>query len=170
MFKVSFNRVFANEGSFQDDYKDRGNWSSGKVRVGELRGTKFGISAAAYPKLDIKNLTKLRAERIYRRDWWDALNMDSFKPALQYQMFDAAVNHGMHNATRIFQHAVGVKADGVIGPITKSKAAEIDVNDLLLHFLAERLVFITHIKTWSVFGKGWSRRIAHNLKYAARDN
>ena len=39
MFEKSFGRVFRNEGGFQKDPKDRGNWTSGKVGVGELKGT-----------------------------------------------------------------------------------------------------------------------------------
>ena len=40
------------------------------VNSGELRGTKFGVSASAYPTLDIADLTLETAQEIYRHDYW----------------------------------------------------------------------------------------------------
>ena len=123
-----------------------------------------------YPELDIPNLTLEEAKAVYKRDWWDKLGMDKFRPAMSYQMFDAAINHGMHNATEMVQRAAGAKDDGIIGPKTRAAVAAMDLNDLLMRFLAERLEFMTVISTWPRFGKGWARRIAHNLKIASQDN
>jgi len=162
--------VFTNEGGFQKGRNDRGNWTSGIVGVGELNGTKFGISAMTYPKEDIENMTLERAKEIYKRDWWEKLEMDKFRPAMSYQMFDAAINHGMHQATKMLQSASGAVTDGVIGPNTLKAVSRMDLNDLLLRFLAYRLEFMTRISTWNHYGKGWARRIAHNLKLASTDN
>ena len=170
MFSESFRRVFDNEGGYTKDRRDRGNWTSGKVGVGALKGTKYGISAMTYPHLDIKNLSLNRARDIYYRDWWEKLQMGTLPKVLQYQMFDAAINHGMFNATKILQRAVGVNADGKIGRVTMNAVMKHDNNDILLLFLSERLAFMTRVKTWKVYGKGWARRIAHNLKLGAKDN
>lgn len=170
MFDTSFERVFKNEGGFQNNLRDRGNWTSGEIGVGKLVGTKYGLAAMTYPHLDIPNLTLEDAKAVYKRDWWDALRMDKFRPAMQYQMFDAAINHGMHDATKMLQRAAGAKDDGIIGPKTRAAVAGVELNDLLMCFLAERLEFMTVISTWPRFGKGWARRIAHNLKIASRDN
>lgn len=170
MFDVAFDRVFINEGGFQKDPNDRGNWTSGQVGVGELKGTKFGLAAMTYPDLDIENLSRYEAKEIYKRDWWDALGMDQFRPAMSYQMFDAAINHGMFNATTMVQRAAGANPDGAVGPKTRAAVAAKDLNDLLMLFLAARLEFMTGIRTWDRYGKGWARRIAHNLKLAAEDN
>ncbi|AAQ96493.1 hypothetical protein [Vibrio phage VP16T] len=169
-FDKAFDRVIGHEGGFQNDQKDRGNWTGGKVGVGENKGTKFGLAAMTYPDLDIKNLTVDEAKAIYRRDWWDALGMGTFRPAMQYQMFDAAINHGMRNATKMLQRASGAHDDGIIGPKTIGAARATDLDDLLMLFLAERLEFFTNIKTFDHYGRGWSRRIAGNLRLAAEDN
>ncbi len=169
MFDKAFDRVIGHEGGFQNDPADRGNWTTGRVGEGENKGTKFGLAAMTYPDLDIENLTVQQAKDIYYRDWWASLGMDRFRPAMQYQMFDAAVNHGMRNATKMLQRAVGAVADGVIGPKTLRAAANTDVNDLLMLFLAERLEFFTNIKTFDLYGRGWSRRVAGNLRLAAED-
>lgn len=168
-FDTAFDRSLDSEGGFQADPNDRGNWTTGIQGKGRLKGTKYGIAAMTYPDVDIKGLTVAEAKTIYRRDWWDRFNMDQFPSALQAQMFDAAINHGMHTATRLVQRAVGVKDDGIIGPVTRGAIAQTEINDLLMLFLAERLEFMTNLRTWSNFGRGWARRIAQKLKYAAED-
>lgn len=168
-FNIAFDRVIGHEGQFQKSPGDRGNWTGGQVRKGILKGTKFGISAMTYPNLDIENLTLEQAKAIYYKDWWVKLGMDLFKPALSYQMFDAAINHGMWNATKMLQRAVGVNDDGIIGPITRKAVDRMPLDDILMCFLSERLDFMTYIGTWDTYGKGWARRIALNLKLAAED-
>jgi len=168
-FVKAFGRVVGHEGNFQKHPGDRGNWTGGAVRKGILKGTKFGISAMTYPDLDIYTLTLEQAKAIYYRDWWLKLEMDLFQPALSYQMFDAAINHGMHNATKMLQRAIGVSDDGIIGPITKKALDRMTLDDILMCFLSERLEFMTYVGTWNEYGKGWARRIALNLKLAAED-
>lgn len=168
-FERSFDRTMGSEGGFQNKSSDRGNWTTGVVGRGELKGTKFGISAMSYPHLDIKNLTLEQAKGIYYQDWWLELGMDLFKPALSYQMFDAAMNHGMGNATRMLQRAVRMLDDGVIGPRTRAAVDAMPLEDLLARFLSQRLRFMTQIGTWKDYGKGWAVRIADNLEYAAED-
>lgn len=170
MFDIAFARVIGHEGGFQNDPNDRGNWTTGRVGEGENKGTKFGLAAMTYPDLDIEGLTVEQAKEIYLRDWWYALDMPQFMPAMQYQMFDAAINHGMRNATKMLQRAVGSPDDGIIGPNTMRAVRAMHLGDILLLFLAERLEFFTDIKTFDRYGRGWSRRVAGNLRLAAQDN
>ena len=170
VFFLTFARSIGNEGGFQNDPKDRGNWTGGKVGSGELKGTKYGISAMAYPALDIKNLTMDQVQQIYYVQWWIPLKMAQMPNGLPYQLFDAAINHGMIPTNKMLQRAIGVKDDGEIGPITIKTVGSLDHNDTLFGFLSERLTFMTNISTWDVYGRGWARRIAVNLKYAAQDN
>ena len=169
-FDNAFDRVIGHEGGFTDDPLDRGNWTSGTCNVGKCNGTKYGLAAMTYPTLDIRNLTLSQAKDIYKRDWWDKLGMDKYPPALSYQMFDAAINHGSGRAIQFLQKAVGTTADGVIGPKTLTAVYSKDKNDLLLLFLAERLQYFTEVKTWKTYCTGWTRRVVQNLRYAAEDN
>jgi lysozyme family protein len=170
MFETTFMRVFSHEGRYQCHREDRGNWTSGIVGVGELKGTKFGISAMTYPTLDIVNLTLNQAKEIYHRDWWLKLRVENYHPAMQFQMFDSAINHGMYETIRMLQRAVGAKDDGMAGARTMFHVERTELNDLLMLFLAERLDFMTEVRTWQKFGKGWSRRISNNLRLATADN
>ena len=168
-YDIAFERVIGHEGKFQNDPKDRGNWTSGKIGTGELKGTKYGISAMSYPDEDIENLTLERAKFLYRRDFWDRVAGDDLHSALVYQLFDSAINHGIGNAIRILQRAVGVADDGYMGPVTHDAVLERGIDDVLKLFNAKRIRFFTKISTFDRFGRGWMNRVAYNLEYAADD-
>ena len=83
-------------------------------------------------------------------------------------MFDAAVNNGVARATRWLQQAVGVAADGVIGPGTLAavSARSGEGAAVLAEYQAQRLVFMAGLPTWRTFGLGWARRLCR-LPYEA---
>ncbi|HWP59514.1 MAG TPA: glycosyl hydrolase 108 family protein [Candidatus Acidoferrales bacterium] len=156
-FDTAFDRTLGHEGGYTNDPEDPG---------GE---TNWGISKRSYPDVDIKNLTRDGAKVIYQRDFWAPV-ASKLDDALVYQLFDAAVHHGIGNAIRMLQRAVGVADDGYWGPVSQVAYDRMDPNDALLRFLAERLDFMTRLSNWGHNARGWARRIAQNLKYAAADN
>lgn len=156
-FNKFIERILSHEGGYVNDPRDPG---------GE---TQWGISKRSYPGVDIKSLTRPQAIEIYRRDFWEPL-VGWMPPQVAFQALDAAVNSGMSNAIRWLQRAVGVADDGVVGNATRQALSEADPNDVTLRFLGERLDFMTRLKGWDSYGKGWARRLAQNLRYAAEDN
>lgn len=157
-FDQAFDRLIGNEGGYCNNPQDPG---------GE---TNWGISKRSYASVDIAHLTRDDAKAIYRRDFWQRGRMDDLPPALAFQAFDAAVNHGIEVAVRLVQRAAGVADDGHIGPATLAAIAGRSATDLLMLFVAERLLFWSALSTWQSFGKGWARRAAADLKYAAEDS
>lgn len=151
-FDSCFEKVIGFEGGYSNDPKDPG---------GE---TNWGISKRAYPILDIKNLTREGAKEIYKRDYWDRAKCDQLPTAVAFVVFDAAVNSGIGQSIRFLQRAIGVADDGVLGPLTLAAVARFDNESLCARFLGQRLEFMTKLSTWDYFGKGWSRRIAEQLK------
>ena len=152
-FDTAFEKLIGHEGGYVNNPKDPG---------GE---TNWGISKRSYPTLDIKALTLADAKAIYKRDYWDRAQCDRLSPDLAFDVFDTAVNSGIGQSIRFLQRAVGVADDGVIGPMTL--AAIQRTNDdaaIQARFNGHRLDFMTKLTTWDVFGKGWARRIAENLK------
>lgn len=131
--------------------------------------TNWGVSKRSYPHLDIKSLTREMAKAIYLRDFWLAGGMDKIDPALAFQTFDAAVNHGIGNALRMLQKAAGVVDDGHVGPKTLAAIQAMSVTDMLMRFIAARLRFWTRLSTWPAFGRGWANRAADALDFAAID-
>lgn len=163
-FDNAFDELIGHEGGFQRDPKDRGNWTTGVIGRGELKGTKFGIAAHAYPHLDIKNLTEPQAKRIYLTDYWSRLKLDRLPDTIRFDMFDTAVNSGVRTAAQILQRAVGEVPDGLIGSRTITAAAMLDPQVLDKRFNGHRLLYLTDLDTpWPRFGKGWVRRCASNL-------
>lgn len=165
---IAFDRVISHEGGFTNDRRDRGNWTSGKIGVGELKGTKYGIASHAYPTLDIKNLTREQAKAIYKRDYWDKAQADALPPGLDFQVFDAAVNHGLRTAVSLLQRTVGTNDDGVLGPKTLAAAQKASPYAAAL-YLEHRLRYYTDLSTFSTYGRGWVRRVADNLAHAYKD-
>lgn len=168
IFDTAFAAVVGVEGGFQNDPADKGNWTGGTVGAGELRGTKFGISAAAFATLDIANLTLAGAKLIYFASYWQPIQGGVLPPALALLVFDAAVNNGVAEASRLLQLAVGASPDGVIGPHTLGAlAAEVARDGVPLvcgEFQARRTVFMAAIPEWrGGDALGYARRLCGML-------
>lgn len=161
-FDKAFELLIGNEGEFSNDAKDSGNWTSGRIGIGKLLGTKYGISAASYPKLDIANLTLQEAKIIYRQDFW----LEELPPFIAFDFFDTAVNSGKKRAILLLQKSLGVVEDGKFGPKTVAALAQATPR-LSSIFNAHRLIFMANTSSWETYGKGWARRIANNLLLGA---
>lgn len=132
------------EGGYSDDPNDTGNWTGGAKGKGELRGTQYGISAAAYPTLDIKALTKDEARAIYKRDYWDRIDGDDLPWPLSLVAFDHAVNAGVGRARKTLDETTDPHV-----------------------YIAQRLEDYTTYRTWQHHGRGWTRRMAALLREVA---
>ena len=162
-FSAAFNRAFENvigvEGGFSDDAKDPGNWTGGKEGSGKLSGTKYGVSAAAYPSLDIRSITLEDAKAIYHRDFWQTINGDEFSFPISNALFDCAVNSGCTSAAKLLQRSLGITSDGKIGKLTIAAAQAKDPTELLIDFLTARAVFYARLAKFELYGKGWMKRL-----------
>ncbi len=163
-FDRMFDIVVGYEGGFTANPADPGNWTGGAIGAGTCRGTCFGISAAAYPEVDIANLTRETARALYRRDYWERISGDRLPPALALLVFDASVNNGVGRAARWLQQTAQVPRDGMIGPQTLEAIDRLSttpegIASLCAEFLAQRLLFMTSLACWKTFGLGWARRL-----------
>lgn len=157
-FPACFTFTVGAEGGFTKSQADAGNWTGGVVGVGLLKGTKYGISAAAYPAVDIENLTEADAEAIYRRDYWPGIRGDELPLPLAMVAFDTAVNSGISRAIKLLQAAAGVSQDGNFGPVTLAALLKGDPVPMAAEVIAYRLTYLTGLSSWGTFGLGWARR------------
>jgi lysozyme family protein len=158
-FERAFQIVVGHEGGYSTDPHDRGNWTGGDVGKGELKGTKYGVSARAYPGLDIAGLTLDAARAIYLRDYWSPCRCGEMAWGPALVTFDSAINSGVRFASILLQRAVGAAPDGVIGPRTLASLAARDPHQVAAEMLAQRAYQMTAMPTWHTHGLGWIRRI-----------
>ena len=168
-FDRAFAFVIGAEGGYTADPHDRGNWTGGEIGKGICRGTKYGISAAAYPDLDIARLTLDEAKAIYRRDYWRPLCCDEFSYPKALVLFDCGVNQGVARAIRFAQAAVGVTVDGLIGPVTIGAIKAAEDKAFVDAMLAERERHYRSLKAFERYGKGWLARLRHVRAVALDD-
>lgn len=163
-FTDAFTAICGIEKGFSNIQTDPGNWTGGHVGIGELKGTKYGISAASYPDQDIENLTIDQAQLLAKRDYWDKYQCDQFDPSLGYLIFDAAYNGG--HPAQWLQVAVNVTADGVIGAQTIAAIRSIDLWKIRDRFNALHARYYASLQNKDAID-GWMNRIAYNLELGA---
>lgn len=165
--------TLSHEGEYTNDRRDPGNWTGGKVGVGVLKGTNYGIAAHSFPHLDIRNLTLADVGPIYRAKYWDKVRGDQLPSGVDLVTFDAAVNSGPSRGARWTQAAVGVKQDGAIGRVTLAALASAAPAAVVTKATDYRLAFMQGLAIWKTFGRGWGRRVgavrAKGLKLAGMD-
>lgn len=161
-FDQAFERLIGHEGGFTNRHDDPGNLTPG----GEWKGTKYGISARAYPGEDIENLTLERAKAIYAKDYWGAAGCDAVPDAIKFDLFDMAVNSGVRAAIKTLQLAASETQDGILGPRTLLALQTMPQTRLVARFNGARLSFMAGLPNWPAAGRGWARRIAGNLMEA----
>ena len=161
IWEKCYSKTLKFEGEFQDNPKDKGNWTGGEIGLGILKGTKYGISAASYPSLDIKSLTQEQAIEIYRRDFWNEMHLSAIDSnRVAWKIFDIAVNCGQRTAAKILQKSVGVEPDGVIGDVTLRAVNTSDNVKLLseiVHYQQHHYLSIRNLMNEGFF-KGWMKR------------
>lgn len=126
--------------------------------------TNFGITARVARlngyEGDMKFIPMSLVKEIYKLDYWDKCKCDDLPETLRYAVFDAGVNSGVTQAIKWLQRAAGADADGVFGPKTLLAVRMKNPEILKRKYLAQRLNFMTDLKVWPVFGRGWAKRIA----------
>ena len=159
-FDKAFDLLIGNEGGYVNDPKDPG----GETNWGITRTVAVDNGYAGSMRL----MPKETAKQIYKKMYWDKLQCDQLPFVVAFQLFDAGVNHGNSQAVKFLQRALSVVDDGVIGAKTIAAVSKLEDLQIVMLFNAERIEFYAALKTFSTFGKGWVRRVASNLKLAAK--
>lgn len=135
-------------------------------------GTKYGVSLAFYKtiepdatKEDIKNLTYQDAYSIYKKYFYEDVNLHLIdNELLRLHMFSHGVNAGMGKAIKMLQKILGVTEDGILGTKTASKANFYpEQGELVQGYANARRVFyekiVTKNPTQKKFLQGWLNRV-----------
>ncbi len=80
--------------------------------------------------------------------------------------FDAGVNSGPARGAKWLQQAVGVTADGTVGPATLMAAKSTYAPAAVMRAVGFRKSFLMQLPTWERYKKGWLARLASIEKVA----
>ena len=151
-FDAAFDLLLKHEGGYSDHPADPG----GKTRYGITED----VARQVGYKGDMRELPLELAKRVYLERYWKPVRAEDLPPSVRYAVFDGAVNSGPVQASLWLQRALGVKADGVIGPITLKAAYNANPDALKMRMLSQRLRFMAGLSNWPAFSRGWAIRIA----------
>jgi lysozyme family protein len=161
-------RLIAREGGFVNHPHDSGGPTKYGITArtlavwrrqmkGHVPGTKAEAAEA------VRTLTKREAQAIYRRLFLERYNLDKIHVEhLREHVLDAVVLHPARTAIRWLQRAVGVKPDGIVGPVTLSAVNTSDDEELSVAFFKRRMAYIARIVArdprQARFLRGWTGR------------
>jgi len=157
---MNFDECFAALVAHEGDFGDLENDPGGKTRFGVTQA----VARSAGYTGDMRELPISLAKTIYRAQYWDAVRGDDLLGEVRYYVFDAAVSSGVRQSILWLQRALGVAADGVLGPVTLAAAQAANPDKLKARLLSQRLRFMAGLSNWPSFSRGWSRRIADLLE------
>lgn len=160
----SCDMVLAHEGGFTNDQRDSGN----HLPDGRQGSTMLGCTQANWEAYighkvtqdDMKKLTKEDVKPLYKKNYWDAVLGDLLPSGLDYAAFDFAINAGPVASRKMIQRALGVVADGLIGPNTLKAINEADAKELIQKFSDAKTTFYKSLGNFNVYGTGWLKRVA----------
>jgi hypothetical protein len=147
--------VLQQEGGFVDNPADPGG------------ATKYGITLKTLEDwrrepIDVetvKALTREEAVEIYRTRYWNAMRCGELPRGVDLMVLDCGVNAGPRRSILELQKAVGVAADGIIGPVTLGAVRSTNARALVARLSVLRLQFYQTLATWPTFGRGWTNRV-----------
>lgn len=145
-----------------------GEWSAHREDRGGL--TRWGISQASHPNVDLNSLTLDGAKRIYYDEYWSRFGIYRLagKPEVAVKVMDMAVNMGGRKAIMILQRALrscghkNVADDGILGDETTRAFEMADEACLLVGLRSESAGYYRGIvgmaPNQAIFLKGWLNR------------
>ena len=158
----SFEHVIKSEAGFQSDPHDSGN----HLPDGRAGCTMLGCTQANWEAYvghqvtwdDMKALKPDDVKPLYKRDYWDAVKGDELPGGVDYAAFDFAINAGPGASRKMIQRALGVTADGAIGPATLAAIKATNGKVFLDKFSQAKRDFYIGLHN-PTYEKGWLARV-----------
>jgi len=158
-FEIALKLVLLHEGGYVNIKSDPGGPT--------MRGVTQRVydayrDASGLVRQPVKQISAHEIADVYKRQYWDAVRGNELPAGLDYAVFDYAVNSGVNRAIKDLQRVFNLNmVDGIIGlgTIAAIKSSPVPVEDQITAYCNRRLNFMKALKTWKVFGKGWTRRV-----------
>ena len=140
-FRECLKEVLHHEGGWANNPKDPGGATNKGVTIGTFRQFYPGATVS-----DLRNITDIQLERIYKEGYWNPIDGDGLGPGVDLAVFDLAVNSGVGRAKSMFKQVMHLHRK--------------DDAELIRQLCDNRLAFLKRLRHWNTFGRGWSRRVA----------
>ena len=148
--------VLKHEGGYVNNPKDPGGMTNlGVTKKVWEEWVKHPVDEAAMRALGPADVGPL-----YKDRYWNRVRGDDLPSGVDYAVFDLAVNSGVGRASKILQAALGLPADGIVGPKTIEAAQAANARELATNICERRQDFLQSLPTFDTFGRGWTRRVS----------
>jgi len=154
--------ILHSEGGFVNNPSDPGGATNLGITIGTLSSWLGRPATVA----DVQALTPAAVAPIYQANYWTKTSCDSWDAGVDLMVFDEAVNQGPGRAIMTLQTALGVTADGGVGPATLAAAQMENAADIIAKMSAAREAFYRSLSTFNVFGAGWLNRLTRTTGLA----
>ena len=150
--KIAIKKTLINEGGYTDTIGDPGG------------ATKYGVTQSDLPGVSIADITyEEQAAEYYQEHYWKPLYNEITSQEVADKLFDLGVLFGIGEAVKILQQTLGIKDDGIFGPVTLADTNGADVPSLLQSYktrmVSRALEIVTANPNERKFVTGWIRRI-----------
>lgn len=171
------------EAGYSSDRNDSGNWLSvpgGKRFIGTNHGISAPVLAQYFKdkgierlitKQDMMDLSYETAVEIYKKDYWEAQGLSSFKSqSIANVLYDGCVNQGPGatlDALKKSMEKMGHEAEGIgswkefhqeLTPKVNDMPSK-ETKELFENIKEERLEKYKEADTWKNHGRGWTDRL-----------
>lgn len=170
IFDQAMKVVFLHEGNLSDHKSDRGLITRYGISLRFLQLGKMDLNNdGKIDRLDILELTKMGATKLYYQHFWQRHRIDRFvDPRVQIKLMDTAINTGFSRTARIAKKAINriskeqILVNGVLGDSTVALINQLEPNKFLGAFRTEQADFykalIKQTPSYDVFRNGWLKR------------
>jgi uncharacterized protein (TIGR02594 family) len=169
IFERALAHVLEMEGGYSDDPYDPGGPTNKGITLSDFAKWR-GVTVTAFSRgaliEALKDIAGDTVADIYRARYWQPASCGLLADAVALMHFDAAVNHGVGGATRVLQAALGVNADGEVGPQTLAAARAQSSRSIVERYAELRRARYRALPHFWRFGRGWMRRVDATEKLA----
>ncbi|MFZ0845983.1 MAG: glycosyl hydrolase 108 family protein, partial [Pseudolabrys sp.] len=150
-------RLLVHEGGYTNNPSDPGGPTNFGITIYDYRKYVKPNATAA----DIRSMRLEDAKAIYRAKYWNAQRCDELPAGVDYAVFDYGVNSGIGRSGKVLRRVLNFADNtSAVNDTVIAAARGADAKSVIVAICDERLRFLQSLKTWSVFGAGWGRRVA----------
>jgi len=160
-FKACLAATLIEEGGYSNSKHDPGGATMKGIiqRVYDAWRSLRGL-----PTRDVRQITDVELEAIYRTQYWNPVHGDDLPVGLDLSVWDGGVNSGPGRSIKWLQGALGnMPVDGGYGQITAAGVAALKTRDAVIVTIkgvnSRRQSFVEALTNFIYFGKGWTARI-----------